>query len=181
MTHEPTNADRAEWARVAIAAFAAETHLDTSGELEHDLESVVCDLVADLMHFCDEESLDWKEIIRRAELHHSEEVEQADNSPSSPYLAAGEDAYRRRFATRIIKAIILDQNHKVIPGDIKSFADLHNHVDANERYLIRLDECPEEFADSESNATKVEKQVARHNAVMDLVNDWMNGKGLPKR
>lgn len=76
MTHEPTNADRAEWARVAIAAFAAETHLDTSGELEHDLESVVCDLVADLMHFCDEESLDWKEIIRRAELHHSEEVEQ---------------------------------------------------------------------------------------------------------
>jgi hypothetical protein len=50
---EPTNAQRAEWAKAALAVFTAETysgdHPDTMDS--GDLETAISDLICDLLHF----------------------------------------------------------------------------------------------------------------------------------
>lgn len=76
MTSEPTNADRARWARNALAVFTAETyggdHPDTMDR--GDLETAVSDLIADLLHFAVSQGFDADEILRSASFHFEAEL-----------------------------------------------------------------------------------------------------------
>lgn len=71
MTHEPTNADRADWAREALAAFTARTyggdHPDTMER--GDLETAIYDLIADLLHYAKRQGFDTGSIITQACYH----------------------------------------------------------------------------------------------------------------
>lgn len=71
MTTEPTNKDRAGWAKEAIATFAARTyggdHPDTMDP--GDLETAVYDLIADLLHFADRQGFDADCVLAHAVLH----------------------------------------------------------------------------------------------------------------
>jgi hypothetical protein len=50
---EPTNAQRAQWAKNALAVFTAETYSGDHPETMHpdDLETAIGDLICDLLHF----------------------------------------------------------------------------------------------------------------------------------
>ncbi len=71
MTDEPTNDDRARWAKNALAVFTAETygggHPDTMER--GDIETAVYDLIADLLHFADKHGIDTDCILASAVLH----------------------------------------------------------------------------------------------------------------
>lgn len=71
MTHEPTNADRAEWAKEALAAFTARTyggdHPDTMDR--GDLETAIYDLIADLLHYAKRQGFETDCILASAVLH----------------------------------------------------------------------------------------------------------------
>lgn len=71
---EVSNADRAEWAGKAVHAFAFMTHMDTSGDLEHDKPTVIGDLIADLIHYCDQEKIDFEDVLARGRDHYKEEL-----------------------------------------------------------------------------------------------------------
>ncbi len=69
---EPTNKDRARWARDALAVFTDTTfsgdHPDT---MDHDdLECAIGDLVCDLMHFAAQQGFDPQKIIDTARSHY---------------------------------------------------------------------------------------------------------------
>jgi hypothetical protein len=65
---EPTNTDRAEWAKNALAVFTAETysgdHPDTMDP--GDLETAIQDLISDLIHFASQKGMDVKPLHARA-------------------------------------------------------------------------------------------------------------------
>lgn len=77
----PTNSERASWARQALATFARLTGQDRSGDLQHDLPSVVGDLLADLMHFCRRQGVDFDACLDTARSHHSVEVLEDEEDP----------------------------------------------------------------------------------------------------
>lgn len=60
MTSEPTNHDRAEWAKEALAVFTASTfggdHPDTMDR--SDLHCAIHDLITDLLHFAERQDFD---------------------------------------------------------------------------------------------------------------------------
>ena len=76
----PRNADRAQWAASAMTKFATVTGLRE--DLQADPETVLADLLADLMHWCDaqtadpyvEEAVDFKSALARARGHYQEEL-----------------------------------------------------------------------------------------------------------
>lgn len=76
MTTEPTNANRAEWAKQALAVFTATTyagdHPDTMDR--SDLETAVYDLIADLLHYAKRQGFDVLEILNRAHGHYEAEL-----------------------------------------------------------------------------------------------------------
>ncbi len=76
MTTEPTNADRAEWAKQALATFMARTcgrhHPDTMDR--GDLETAIYDLIADLLHFAHRQGFDASDILWRAHGHYEAEL-----------------------------------------------------------------------------------------------------------
>jgi len=69
--YEPSNQQRAEWARVALEAFRSVTHMR-----DEDLETVLQDLLTDLRHLCDEHEIDFADVDRDAEGNYIEEVEE---------------------------------------------------------------------------------------------------------
>jgi hypothetical protein len=80
-THaDPRNADRALWASLAVASFASVTGM--SADVQIDPETVLGDLLAGLMHWCDvqqtnarrTESLDFWSALERARNHYDEET-----------------------------------------------------------------------------------------------------------
>ncbi len=64
------NDDRSMWAGAAINAFIEETGTD--------LEDAVCDLVADLRHWCDRNGMDWERELARGLGHYEEETTELD-------------------------------------------------------------------------------------------------------
>lgn len=68
MTNEPTNADRAAWAKDALAVFTAATF--TGGHPDRmdrdDLECATGDLIADLLHYAVQQGFDAGSIMRSA-------------------------------------------------------------------------------------------------------------------
>ena len=68
-----TNEDRRSWALEALEAFAAVT--GDRMENSEDLESVITDLITDIMHLCDEEKIDFAAVSSRAAHHHECETD----------------------------------------------------------------------------------------------------------
>jgi len=64
---EEMNDLRAQWAESALRDFRENTGTD--------LEDAVCDLLADLMHWCDRHGQDFEHELRRAQLHYEAETE----------------------------------------------------------------------------------------------------------
>lgn len=75
MFTEPTNDDRAYWAQVALKSFARETRMDTAGE---DDETILGDLLTDLMHFCDRHDIDFQRKLIGATVNYEEEKADED-------------------------------------------------------------------------------------------------------
>lgn len=83
-THtDPSNADRALWGSLAILTFASVT--GQSGDVGVDPETVLGDLLAGLMHWCDVqkastrlvEPISFESALGRARNHYREEFEDA--------------------------------------------------------------------------------------------------------
>ena len=70
MSHEPTNADRCKWAMAAVQVFADATGLDVEDD---GLETAITDLLADLLHLCDKNSLQLSDLMASAERHYTAE------------------------------------------------------------------------------------------------------------
>ncbi len=76
---DPRNADRSSWGELAVVSFASVTGL--SPDVQLDPETVLCDLLVDLMHWCDVpkakdslvESVDFESALQRAREHYSQE------------------------------------------------------------------------------------------------------------
>ncbi len=73
---EPTNEDRAEWAHCALERFAQKTGQDNSGDLKHDKESVIKDLLCDLEHLADQYGVDFGKCVENAHGIYLEEVQE---------------------------------------------------------------------------------------------------------
>jgi hypothetical protein len=80
-THaDPRNADRALWGELAVVTFASVTGM--SADVQIDPETVLGDLLAGLMHWCDVqktnacriESIDFESALERARNHYNEEI-----------------------------------------------------------------------------------------------------------
>jgi hypothetical protein len=76
---DPSNADRALWGALAVAHFASITGRAES--LHADSETVLSDLLADLMHWCDVErprelqkSIGFDSALERARNYYKEEL-----------------------------------------------------------------------------------------------------------
>jgi hypothetical protein len=65
---EPTNADRADWAKAALAVFTQQTYSgDHPDTMEPgDLETAIQDLISDLIHLASQKGMDVKPLHRRA-------------------------------------------------------------------------------------------------------------------
>ena len=63
---EPTNRDRATWARNALESFRRETHCD--------YEDSLSDILCDLMHFAGLYGFDFEAALIRARRHHQTEI-----------------------------------------------------------------------------------------------------------
>lgn len=75
----PSNADRCLWGELALHSFAGVS--GAKRELAQDPETVLADLLADLMHWCEmqgdlhrrDHPVDFESALRRARCHHAEE------------------------------------------------------------------------------------------------------------
>ena len=89
----PRNTDRSLWGSLAVFSFASVTGLN--GDVQTDPETVLADLLADLMHWCDVqkadkclvESIDFESALRRARHHYSNEraEERGQEGPMTPH------------------------------------------------------------------------------------------------
>lgn len=69
--YEPSNHQRAEWARAALDTFRDATHM-----ADEAIETVLQDLLTDLRHLCDEHEIDFADVDRDAEGNYLEELEE---------------------------------------------------------------------------------------------------------
>ncbi len=73
---EPTNKERAGWARDALAVFTdtifSGDHPDTMHRA--DLECAISDLICDLLHFADQKGFDLQAILEQANAHFKTEL-----------------------------------------------------------------------------------------------------------
>lgn len=76
MTNEPTNADRAAWAKDALAVFTAATFRGVHPETmdRNDLECAIGDLIIDLLHFAVQQGFDAGSIMKTACGHFGAEL-----------------------------------------------------------------------------------------------------------
>jgi hypothetical protein len=76
MSKEPTNADRAQWAKDALAIFTATTysgdHPDSMNQ--EDLECAIGDLICDLLHYALKQKLEARSILQQACNHFAFEL-----------------------------------------------------------------------------------------------------------
>lgn len=80
MFDEPTNQIRAEWAQAALDTFAAITRMDTAGE---ETETILGDLLANFMHLCHQQNLDFVCLLGAGRTHFEAEIAEAgDELPS---------------------------------------------------------------------------------------------------
>jgi len=68
---ENMNGERAEFAQVALDAFAEETNQKISGD---DEQTILIDLIADFGHWCDRNDLDFSAIVSSAQAQYAEDT-----------------------------------------------------------------------------------------------------------
>lgn len=92
-----TNSDRAAWAMHAITAFRHHCHgsLDPNGG--PDIDEAVGDLIADLMHLCDEHDIDPFKKVKHGVSHYV--VEKLDPDGMSHEADVALAAYVRRYGS----------------------------------------------------------------------------------
>lgn len=78
---EGMNADRADWADDAIRAFASVTNMDSAGE---DDQTILTDLLGDLMHWCDRAGIDFHNRVGMARMHYEEETNNVGRAGAAP-------------------------------------------------------------------------------------------------
>jgi hypothetical protein len=89
-----------------------------------------------------------------------------------------EPAQIQRYAAEVQRMITEDMTAGVIPDTARSFAELHDHVDANEYVISALDGYqPRGDENSEVITSDAETDMA--NAVMDAVDAWLRTRGTP--
>ena len=64
------NLDRAEWAITCLYAFA-----EATGQLHEPADDIIGDLLADLMHLCRMNGLDFDKLAQRARNNHEAETQ----------------------------------------------------------------------------------------------------------
>jgi len=67
----PTNDQRASWAMTAVDAFSEKTGLDRAGE---NLDTKIGDLLANLMHLCKFNEIDFDGVLDTGRMHFEAEV-----------------------------------------------------------------------------------------------------------
>lgn len=73
---ETTNENRRAWAKMSIRLFAALT-----GGADDSWENNVSDLIADVLHFCKKEQIDFYDLLEKAQEHFAdEEAEESLNA-----------------------------------------------------------------------------------------------------
>lgn len=77
MFTEPTNLDRAGWAMAAVDTFAEKAGLDSAGE---ELETKVGDLLANLMHLCRINKVDFEQALHTGRMHFEAEVAEEEST-----------------------------------------------------------------------------------------------------
>jgi hypothetical protein len=70
----PYNRDRANWARTAIDVFRDVCHGSMNDDGSPDIEEAVGDLIADLMHVCDQEKVDAFKCVKNGVSNYVAEV-----------------------------------------------------------------------------------------------------------
>lgn len=68
---EGMNDDRAQWAQQAITTFAVTTGM--AGANEENI-TILGDLLADIMHWCDRNDLRFEDVLAHARSHYQEET-----------------------------------------------------------------------------------------------------------
>jgi hypothetical protein len=68
------NTNRADWAEQALAEFSRITGLDFIEPDAPERVEAVTDLLADLMHWCDGEGLDFEHVLLNARHHYAAET-----------------------------------------------------------------------------------------------------------
>jgi len=76
VSEKEMNKERAGWARTALDLFAKTVN-------SSDQEEAVSDLLADLMHLCDEDEIESGEALARAKRNYEGEVEDAKEEEAS--------------------------------------------------------------------------------------------------
>ena len=71
MYFDPTNDQRAIWARAAANTYAEKTAMQRAGE---ELPAVLQDMLASVMHLCDHERVDFKAVLESAVCLYYQEV-----------------------------------------------------------------------------------------------------------
>jgi hypothetical protein len=76
MSNEPTNANRAQWAKDALAVFTAVTFSGDhpSSMNREDLECAIGDLVCNLLHYARQQEFDARSILQQACNHFAFEI-----------------------------------------------------------------------------------------------------------
>lgn len=72
---EVTNKLRSLFAAEAIDVFANRTGIN-----DEDEETKLGDLLADILHFCDEKYLDFSGVLERSRLHYQAEIEEESDN-----------------------------------------------------------------------------------------------------
>jgi hypothetical protein len=67
---EKLNDQRAGWAGDALTNFALATNMS----VKHDKPEIVGDLLANIMHWCDRNSIDFDERLANARMHYAAET-----------------------------------------------------------------------------------------------------------
>lgn len=70
----PSNDDRAQWAWNGLERFGK----DTGQKMKHDLPEIVGDFLADLMHLCNRDGLDFDERLANGRGHYQYELTHTD-------------------------------------------------------------------------------------------------------
>lgn len=83
---DPTNQDRAAWARTALSAFTAEVDGLRNPDIlcPGDLAAAIVDLLANLLHYAEQHGLDSQECLHRALGHFMVEKEAGEPPQKTP-------------------------------------------------------------------------------------------------
>jgi len=84
-----------------------------------------------------------------------------------------------RTAARMKAEILQDIADGVVPADVGSFSELHDHVDANCYGGLCDDDCPPELipwhynGDESDEAREANPAIDRVNVIFDIVDGWL--------